>query len=70
MRQSQGEPDSSNAPRLKVLPGVKVDDFYFLLKNSVRISCQVTQGKIDTRHFENGMPTGMSILILKCLVVS
>ncbi len=32
MRQSQGEPDSSNAPRLKVLPGVKIDDFYFYLK--------------------------------------
>jgi hypothetical protein len=52
MRQSQGEPDSSNASRLKVLPGGKVDDFYFYLKNSVRISCQTTHGKIDMRHFE------------------
>ncbi len=32
MRQSQGEPDSSNAPQLKVLPGVKIDDFYFYLQ--------------------------------------
>jgi hypothetical protein len=32
MRQSEGEPDSSNASRLKVLPGVKIDDFYLYLK--------------------------------------
>jgi len=74
MRQSQGEPDSSNAPRLKVLPGVKVDDFYFLLKNSVRISCQVTQGKIDMsyfekwnayryEHFDSEMPCGLLGLV-------